>query len=500
MRAALGASSSRLQRQCLVESCLLALLGGALGIVVAALGIRGFRAMAPTGAPRLEEISVDWTLLWFALGSSLVAGVIFGFVPARRAARIAPTEILKEGGTSNAGSFFRIGNTLVVFEVALAFVLLAGSTLMVQTLANLLRQDAGFRTDHVLTFDLPQVAKPSNPGALDAQNQKLTEIVENARRIPGVAEVAAADHGMLSGLRYVHSGLRLEDVSADKLTEQDVMERYVSQDYFRILGIPLVRGREFNARDVQNAPKIMVINEAMARKYWGSIDVLGKHVGITTNGKTDDWNEIVGVAADVRDLDIQSEAEPEFFMPLAQSSVGSFHLFVRTERDPETLATVISRKIWSNYPDQPVTHVTTLRRTISESIGDQRLYAVLLGTFATIGLALALLGVYGVVSYSVSRRTQEIGVRVALGARPGDVLRMVVNQGLVLIAIGTAIGLATAFAMTRFIAGQLYGVKPKDPLTLFAAVVSILLIGGLACWTPARRAMRVDPMVALRYE
>jgi putative ABC transport system permease protein len=200
MRAALGASSSRLQRQCLVESGLLALLGGALGIVVAALGIRGFRAMAPTGAPRLEEISVDWTLLWFALGSSLVAGVIFGFVPARRAARIAPTEILKEGGTSNAGSFFRIGNTLVVFEVALAFVLLAGSTLMVQTLANLLRQDAGFRTDRVLTFDLPQVAKPSNPGALAAQNQKLTEIVENARRIPGVAEVAAADHGMLSGL------------------------------------------------------------------------------------------------------------------------------------------------------------------------------------------------------------------------------------------------------------------------------------------------------------
>jgi putative ABC transport system permease protein len=298
----------------------------------------------------------------------------------------------------------------------------------------------------------------------------------------------------------VHSGLRLEDVSADKLTEQDVMERYVSQDYFRILGIPLVRGREFNARDVQNAPKIIVINEAMARKYWGSIDVLGKHVGITTNGKTNDWNEIVGVAADVRDLDIQSEAEPEFFMPLAQSSVGSFHLFVRTERDPKTLATVISREIWSNYPDQPVTHVTTLRRTISESIGDQRLYAVLLGTFATIGLALALLGVYGVVSYSVSRRTQEIGVRVALGARPGDVLRMVVNQGLVLIAIGTAIGLAAAFAMTRFIAGQLYGVKPNDPLTLFAAVVSTLLIGGLACWTPARRAMRVDPMVALRYE
>jgi putative ABC transport system permease protein len=245
---------------------------------------------------------------------------------------------------------------------------------------------------------------------------------------------------------------------------------------------------------------VIVINEAMARKYWGSLDVLGKHVDLTKNGKTGDWNEIVGVAADVRDLDIKSDAAPEFFMPLAQSSVGSFHLLVRTERDPEALVTTISRQICSSYPDQPLTHVTTLRQTISESIGDERLYAVLLGTFATIGLALALLGVYGVVSYSVGRRTQEIGVRVALGAGPGDVLRIVLKQGLALVAGGAVIGLVAALAMTRFIAGQLYGVKPNDPLTLLLAVVSILLVGGLACWTPTRRAMRADPMVALRYE
>jgi ABC-type lipoprotein release transport system permease subunit len=238
----------------------------------------------------------------------------------------------------------------------------------------------------------------------------------------------------------------------------------------------------------------------MARRFWGTLDVLGKHVNLTINGKGSGWNEIVGVAADVRDADIQSNAEPEFFLAMSQWGVSSYHLFVRTERDPDALAAVISRQIWAHYPDQPVTHATTLRRTISQSIGEQRLYTVLLGIFAAIGVSLTLLGVYGIVSYSVNRRTREIGVRVALGARPSDVLRMVIRQGLVLIVTGAVIGLAAALAMTRFIAEELYGVKPNDPRTLLMAIVLILLVGGLACWTPARRAMRVDPMVALRYE
>ena len=239
----------------------------------------------------------------------------------------------------------------------------------------------------------------------------------------------------------------------------------------------------------------------MARKYWGSIDVLGKRISISMAGKGKrEWNEVVGVAADVRDLDIQSKAEPEFFMPLLQRSVRSYHLFVHSEGNADALASAVSRQIWASYPDQPVTHVTTLQKTISETIGDQRLHTVLLGTFAAIGLSLALLGVYGVISYSVSRRTQEIGVRVALGAGPGDVLRIVMRQGVVLIACGAAIGLAAAVAMTRFIAGELYGVKPNDPVTLLIAFLLILFVGSTACWIPARRAMRVDPMVALRYE
>ena len=403
------------------------------------------------------------------------------------------------------GSFFRVGNALVVLEVALAFVLLAGSTLMVQTLAHLLRQNPGFRTENVLTFDLPQSSMPTpvlrpDDALVDQQTQQLQEISDLVRQLPGVTDVATADHGVLNGMRYVHSGLQLENVSDEALSDQHVLERYVSPAYFRILGVPLLRGRPFNERDARNATKVIIINESMARKFWGSLEVLGKHVNITINGKGSGWNEIVGVAADVRDLDIQSNAEPEFFLALSQWTVASYHLFVRSERDPDALAAVISRQIGARFPDQPMTHATTLRRTISESIGDQRLYTVLLGIFAAIGVSLALLGIYGIISYSVTRRTQEIGVRVALGARPADVLRMVIRQGLVLIAAGTVIGLTAALAMTRFIAGELYGVKPNDPATLLMAIVLILLVGGLACWTPARRAMRVDPMVALRYE
>jgi putative ABC transport system permease protein len=504
MRAALGATSRRLRRQCLVESCLLGLLGGVAGIGVAILGVDAFRAMAPAGTPRLDEITTDWALVWFSLASSLIAGLVFGAVPSRRAARIEPLEILKEGG---AGSVPKFGNALVVLEVALAFVLLTGSTLMVQTLAHLIRQNPGFRTENVLTFDLPQ--PPGSPeldknkeAFVGQQIERINEICEKVGHVPGVEEVAAADHGVLSGMRYVHSGLELEDAPADQSALQgSVMERYVSPKYFRILNIPLVRGREFDQRDVRSAPKVIIVNESMARKYWGSLDVLGKRISISMAGKGKrEWNEVVGVAADVRDLDIQSKAEPEFVMPLLQRSARSYHLFVRSEENPDALANAVSRQIWASYPDQPVTHVTTLQKTISETIGDQRLHTVLLGVFAAIGLSLALLGVYGVISYSVSRRTQEIGIRVALGAGPGDVLRMVMRQGVALIACGAGIGLAAAVTMTRFIAGELYGVKPNDPATLLIALLLILFVGSTACWIPARRAMRVDPMVALRYE
>ena len=244
-----------------------------------------------------------------------------------------------------------------------------------------------------------------------------------------------------------------------------------------------------------------MVNEAMARKYWGTLDIVGKRMSVSTDGKgTPQWNEIVGVVANARDVEIQDEAMPEFYLALFQWGVGSHHLIVRTQANPDALAGTISRQIWAGYPDQPVRHVMTLTETIAESVGDQRMHTVLLGVFAGVGLMLALLGVYGVVSYSVARRTQEIGVRMALGAARADVLRMVLRQGLTLVACGAVIGAVAALGAVRVIASELYGVKSSDPRTFSGGAALILIVGCLACWTPARRAMRVDPIVALRYE
>jgi len=505
VRAALGASPGRLQRQGLVESCLLALLGGTVGIALAAGIVQVFRAIAPSGTPRLSEITPDWTLLWFALASSLVSGVVFGLAPARRAARMAPSDALKEGTAGSITGTSRFGNALVVVEVALAFILLIGSTLMMQTLAHLLHQNPGFRSDRLLTFDLPQPPqwnREDSDANAAGQIVRLKDMLTRVRRLPGVEDVVATDHGILDGMMYEHSGLQLEGALPEQsAVTESVIGRYISPTYFRMLGISLVRGREFAEQDQQDAQKVVMVNEAMARKYWGTLDIVGKRMSVSTDGKgTPQWNEIVGVVANARDVEIQDEAMPEFYLALFQWGVGSHHLIVRTQANPDALAGTISRQIWAGYPDQPVRHVMALTETIAESVGDQRMHTVLLGVFAGVGLMLALLGVYGVVSYSVARRTQEIGVRMALGAARADVLRMVLRQGLTLVACGAVIGAVAALGAVRVIASELYGVKSSDPRTFFGAAALILIVGCLACWTPARRAMRVDPIVALRYE
>jgi predicted permease len=504
MRAALGASPGRLRRQVLVESCLLAVLGGLAGMGLAVGAVQIFCAIAPPDTARLNEVSLDWTLVWFALASSLLSGLIVGLAPARRAARMSPNELFKQG-TGAAARPSRFGSALVVVEVALAFILLAGSTLMVQTLAHLLYQNPGFRTDHLLTFDLPE---PPNGDEKDAdrhaasQIARIKQLMADVRRLPGIEDVAASDHGVLNGLEFSHAGIKLEGVSSEKAEiSEGIVSRYLSPGYFRMLGISLLRGREFEEHDARQSNKVALVNEVMARKYWGTLDVVGKRISISKDKKGNpEWNEIVGVVSNVRDLDIQQEAQPEYFLALFQWGVGSHHLVVRTRTNPDTLADTISRQIWASFPDQPLTHVMTLTRTIADSVGDQRLHAALLGIFAAVGLAVALLGVYGVVSYSVARRTQEIGVRMALGAARADILRMVLRQGMTLVALGAAIGTAGALGATRAIASELYGVTPTDPATFAAAIALMLLVGCLACWIPARRAVRVDPLIALRYE
>src|SRR5216683_2421562 len=280
VRAALGASPGRLQRQGLVESCLLGLLGGAVGIALAIGLLRVFLAIAPADTPRLGEISANWTLLWFALGSSLVSGVVFGLAPARRAARMDPNDALKEGTGGSVKGTSRFGNALVVLEVALAFVLLVGSTLMMQTLAHLLHQNPGFRTDHLLTFDLPQppfVSEKDSGGRAATQVTELKNMLAQVRQLPGLEDVVASDHGILDGMYFEHSGLQLEGALPEQSTvTEGVIARYISPGYFRMLGLPLVRGREFEEQDARAAHRVVMVNEAMARKFWGTLDVVGK--------------------------------------------------------------------------------------------------------------------------------------------------------------------------------------------------------------------------------
>ncbi len=510
LRAALGASRGRLLRQGLVESSLLALIGGALGVLLAAGGVQLFRAIAPADTPRLTEISLDSTLLWFSLLTSLVAGVVFGIVPARRAAHMDPNETLKEGAGINLGAArsarqSRLGNALVTLEVALAFILVVGSVLMTLTLSRLLHQDPGFRTDHLLSFDLPQ--PPPDPSSNDnsftkKQASHIKEIVEKIRQIPGVADVTVSDHGILKGMMMMESGLEVDGAIRPSSKEtRSASARFVYPDYFRMMGIPVVRGREFTERDSGDTQAVVLVNAAMAREYWGTLDVIGKHISTSKDDKGKQvWNEVVGVVADAREISVRKKPSPAYFLSLLQGGTGSIHLLVRSHTDPDSLATAISRGLWASYTDQPITHLMTMSRSISESVGNERLRSILLLVFAGIGFALALVGVYGVISYSVARRVQEIGIRMALGASPPNVLLMVLRQGLLPVALGVGLGAAAAFGLGRVIASQLYGVQPTDPATFLGAAALVLVVACLACCIPARRAMRVDPMIALRYE
>ncbi|HKV24932.1 MAG TPA: ABC transporter permease [Candidatus Acidoferrum sp.] len=510
LRSALGASRGRLLRQGLVESCLLALLGGALGVFLAIAGIQLFRSIAPADTPRLDEISLDSTLLWFSLLTSLFAGILFGIVPGRRASRLDPNEAIKEGTGSSLGSArssrqSRLGNVLVSLEVALAFVLVVGSVLMTLTLSSLLHQNPGFRTDHLLSLDLPQPPVTSAAEidtVIKRQVNLVQELVQKVRQIPGVSAVTVSDHGVLSGMMMMEANLLVDGAIPPSSKEsRNANARYIYPGYFQMLGIPLLRGREFTDRDVQGTQRAVLVNAAMAREYWGTLDVLGKRISTSTDDKGGrQWNVVIGVVSDAREVNLRNRPSPTYFFSMLQGGTGGIHLLVRTQTDPSSLAATITREIWSGYPDQPVTHLQTMTQNISESLGNERLRSVLLTVFAAIGFALALVGVYGVISYSVARRVQEIGIRMALGAAPLDVFRMVIGQGLAPVALGILIGAAAAFGLTRFVSSELYGVQPTDPLTYAGATILVLLVAILACWIPARRASRVDPLLALRYE
>jgi len=503
MRAALGASRARIMRQALVESCFLGLLGGAAGALLASFGISAFAQIAPGGVPRLNEISVDPAMFWFALGSSLLAGILFGIAPAWRASRSDPNGALKEGvggSDSSIGGLRRprLGSALVISEVALAFILLIGAVVTAEGLVKLLRTDTGIRTDHLLTFDLP-LSETTTQNA-DATHAKIQDILARVRAVPGVLDVTATDHAVLGGTIYMMSGFTIEDAPTTKsAVARNAHVRDVSPSYFNMLGIRLLRGRFFTDADVSNSQKVAILNEAMARQAWGTVDVVGKRFNFG-NDKKPRWITVAGVIADTREVGLSSAPQPEFYFPILQGGVGSLHMIIRTAQDPEALASQVSREVWTSDKDQPVTHIATMDELISKQVGEPKMQTALLNFFGAIGLGLALLGVYGVVAYSVSRRTREIGIRMALGANRFDVMRMVIRQGLILAVIGVAIGAAGAVALKQVLQNNFTVANTNDLATYLVAGVLVIVVACLACYVPARRAMRVDPMVALRYQ
>ena len=497
---ALGAGRARVLRQLLTESVLLALFGAAVGLLVAFWGLHFLLGIAPDALPRAQDVALNGWALLFTGGVALLTGILFGFAPALHTSRTNLNESLKEGETRATFSLRgrRLSAALVSAEVALSLVLLVGSGLLIRTFAGLLRTDPGFDPQGMLTLGIWTTG--SKHDSTPALANFYEELVRRIRAIPGVKNAAVVAAGLpLERGGNVNPGVRV----GNHLEYPSVDYREVTSDYFHTLGLPLRAGRFLAPTDSTSSAKVAVINAAFAREYFRNQNPVGQHLMLDH-----DDLEVVGVAGDVRSS-LNEPAPPTFFVPVAQADFGTDQLFqgwfptsilVRTSVNPLTLSRAVEKAVAETDPDIPVGHVRSMEEVLSISLALKRLLMILMSVFAGLALALAAVGIYGVLSYWVRQRTHEIGVRMALGAGLPDVLALVVKQGAILAAIGIAVGLAAAFGLTRLMASLLYGVRPTDMLTF--AVVPLVLAGValLASYIPARRATRIDPMEALRYE
>ncbi|MET0396784.1 MAG: ABC transporter permease [Longimicrobiaceae bacterium] len=499
IRAALGATRRRLARQLLVESLLLALLGGAAGVAIAAWGTELLVGLAPAGVPRLEGVGMDGRALAVGLLVALATGCLFGLVPVLQARRVDPQAGLRADGgrgASAAPGAARARRGLVAVEVALSVVLVVGAGLLVHSLWRLQRVDPGFRTENVLraSFVLPASRYPQSYDVYPRWSEVTAfqrELLERARALPGVRSAALASHHPLApGFTnsFVIEGR--EDEAAD---QAEIPLRAVSPEYFATVGVPLLRGRLLSPRDDADAPAVLLVNEAAARRFFPGADPVGKRIAFWGTSR-----EIVGVVGNERFHGVAADAPPAAYPPLAQTPMGTATLLLRAAGDPAALVPALRAAVRGLDPEVALYEMETLDRTLSRSISQPRFTTALLGTFAALALLLAVIGVYGVLSYAVAQRTREIGIRVALGARRGEIVRLVVGQGMAPVLAGLALGLAAAFAGARVLSGILFEVAPTDPLA-FTAVVPVLGAASLlAAWLPARRAASVDPMTALR--
>lgn len=500
LRAALGAGRVRLIRQLITESALLGLAGGAAGLAIAYWGVLGLVTLVRStfATHALDTASIDGTVLAFTLLLSLAVGMVAGLAPAFGASRLDVNDTLKEGSRGLTGNRRRnrMRATLEVAEIALALVLLIGAGLMIKTFVLLNSVDAGIHPENVLTLNLAIGGKKY--AETQARAPFVSEVLHRVEQLSGVQSAAVVTDIPLSG-DIDAEGFSIEgrqDPAPDRKLSWNV--NIVGPGYLRTLGIPLLKGRDFTERDSASTPLVALINQSLARKYWPSQDPIGAR--ISSDKKT--WATIRGVVGDVRQGGLGAEPVPEVYLSYLQDPFAWPYLtmLVHTSVDPMKLVASIQSAIWSVEKDLPITSIKTMEQIRSHSIAQPRLTALLLSVFAALALILAAVGIYGVMAYSVTQRTHEMGLRMALGARASDVLALVVGQGMLLAGAGIVLGLAGAFAMTRVLEKFLWGVRPTDTFTFIVVSLLLVAVALLASYLPARRATRVDPMVALRYE
>lgn len=503
IRMALGAGRIRILRQLLTEHAFLVLLGCALGLLFARWGLLALKLLSPPHIPRMDEIHLDTSVLLFSLGISVFAGVLFGALPALQAMHDNVNQFLKEGAReSSAGTRLRSRSLLVVLETALGVIVVIAAGLLLRSFLLLESVPLGFQPQSVLTFRvIPRGERYSQPSGRTAFYQQA---IERIAALPGVKSAAAVSFIPLTFARS-SKGFSIEG-RVPAAPGQIPMAGFdvVTPSYFESLRIPLRSGRDFSWRDTPQSQRVVIINEAMARAYWSGQDPLGHRINLgTSENNSVPWLTVVGIVGDIRDFDVLTAPRPTLYLPVSQADDASYLLrdwVVRTSSDPLALACFIRPAMRQVDPDLPVSRVQTLEQLWGISIAPQRFNLWLFGSFAALALLLAAIGIYGVMAYNVAQRTREIGIRMAMGARRSDVLRLVLTQSILPAATGVFLGLSVALALTRLMASLLFGLTATDPATFAVVALLLILVALAAAYTPARRATQVDPLVALRYE
>jgi putative ABC transport system permease protein len=498
IRLAHGASRLRIIRQLLTESLLLALLGGAVGLLLAIWGVDVLSSVVPSNIPRFNQTGIDLYVLSFTLLSSIITGLIFGLAPALQASRLDLNEALKEGGRSTAGGRVRnrVRSLLIVSEVALSLVLLIGAGLLIKSFIALRSVNPGFNPQKALTasVSLPSIKYEDEAKQLGFYREVIerTSHLSNVEAVGAIMPLPLGNNAL--SISFTVDG-QPEPAAGDTPTAG---ARIITPGYFRAMAIPVLKGRDFVEQDTPDSPKVILINDTLAQRFFPGQDPVGKRLRLGMNNIN---GEIVGVVGDVRHSGLDEEAGPEFYVPLTQVPISDMALVVRAKNgDPATLAPALRQVVREIDKDQPLFEVRTMNSLVSSSIARQRFSMMLVVLFAVLALALASVGIFSVMSFLVTQRTHEIGIRMALGAQRQDVLRMVLRQGMMFTLVGLGVGLAASFILTRLIEGLLFKVRATDPYTFAGVSLLLIVVALLACYIPARRATRVDPMIALRYE